>query len=169
MRTLLLCLSFLSLNLIAQHADAQIVIGTPTPHEVPLFGAPLLIILGGFLAYIAHKVKKSGHHNSFVWALVISAGGILALGSGVKIIESSNASGNFITITAQADGSHPIILSDNFYQNNSGVTLQVKEIQLPNTCTNTTVNLSTAPWDTADQCSAGLNISNGRSCYIRCF
>ncbi|WP_353406833.1 midcut-by-XrtH protein [Pseudoteredinibacter isoporae] len=155
-----------ALLLISNAAHAQIIIGTPDPQQVPALGAPILLVLGGLLAYVAYKFKSLGHGKLQTGLLAMGALTLLATGSGISLIERSNASGNFVAISARTDTSYTIQTGlINTFQNNSGITLQIKSIQLPGLCTNGDWGL--APANTP-KCAANANIPATHSCYIRC-
>ncbi|MBB6519946.1 midcut-by-XrtH protein [Pseudoteredinibacter isoporae] len=158
-------LSLLVLLLGSNFAHAQIVIGAPV-QEVPVLGAPLLVLLGGVLAYVAYKFKSLGRGKLHTGLMTFGALTLIATGSGISLIEKGVASGTLVGITATGDTSYTINASDiNTFQNNTGITLEVKSIQLPGTCTN--ADLAVPPANTV-KCAVNLSIQATHSCYIRC-
>lgn len=158
-------LGLLALLLSSNFAHAQIVIGAPV-QEVPVLGAPLLVLLGGLLGYVAYKFKSIGRGKLQTGLMTMGALTLIATGSGISLIESSSASGNFVGISTTGNTSHTIVTGNiNSYQNNTGITLEVKSIQLPGVCTN--ADWVGAPANTV-KCSVNLSIQSTHSCYIRC-
>ncbi|NHO85516.1 midcut-by-XrtH protein [Pseudoteredinibacter isoporae] len=160
--------SFALLTL-GQQASAQIIIGPPASQEIPIFGAPLLLVLGGFMMFLAYKFGLAKQARRSSLALLAGLLGIASIGSALYPLTEAHAgtasSPNIINITTNAQNGHAILISGgsnngfNRYNNNSGITLEVKSITLPGTCNNSA---------TANQCSVGLSIANGDFCAIDC-
>ncbi|WP_299775776.1 midcut-by-XrtH protein [uncultured Pseudoteredinibacter sp.] len=158
--------SIAALFLFSQASHAQIVIGPPSPQEVPIFGAPLLLLLGGLLGYVAYRFKAKGHAQLHVGLLAAGSLILFGAGSGISIIESSQASGNFIAINGRTQNSHTISGgTSNDYRNDSGITLEIKSIQLPSGCPN---NGRMPEPPMFQQCSVNTLIPAGNTCYIDC-
>lgn len=158
--------SIAALFLFSQASHAQIVIGPPSPQEVPIFGAPLLLLLGGLLGYVAYRFKAKGRAQLHVGLLAAGSLILFGAGSGISLIESSQASGNFIAINARTEASHTILGTNiNEYNNDSGITLEIKSIQLPVGCSD---NARTPDPANFQQCSANTLIPDGNTCYIDC-
>ncbi len=131
-------------------ANAQIVIG-PVTQEVPVFGAPLLITLGGFLAFIAYKFGLVKNTKQGFFGLLIIGASLVGVNGGVNFISQVEAGTPLTSVNGTINTSYPIVDGQpNVYQNNTGITLEIKSITLPGSC-----NASTAP-DT--QCTVGLQL-----------
>lgn len=167
MRVLSLCFSILCLSLFSQLASAQIVIGAPAAQEVPIMGAPLLIILGGLLGYIAYRFRGPKLSRLKSGLLLAGATALLSLGGGIGFVQYSEATtGNFVVITLQGDNSYNILPSDlNDYRNDTGITLEVKSINLPSSnCPNNPI--PSLPG--VQQCAVGVLIPASERCRIDC-
>ncbi len=153
---------------VAQTANAQIVIGPANPQEVPVFGAPLLFALGGFMMFLAYKLGLAKQIRRSSLAIMAGLLGMASIGSAIYPFadaQAGTAAPNNINISGSGQNSHNILISGganngyNRYDNNSGITLEVKSITLPGTCNNSA---------TANQCTVGLSIANGSFCAIDC-
>lgn len=147
--------ALISLSLATHAANAQIVIGPVAAQEVPVFGAPLLIALGGFLTLLAYKFGLLSSNKNRVLGALLAIGVCGGIGGlqFVSDVEAGTVSGqHFMTNTS--DTSYPIDAGvTNVYTNNSGITLEVKSIgahSCPATCT------------------VGLRIAASGSCQIDC-
>lgn len=150
-----------------QMANAQVVIGTPDPQQVPVMGAPILIILGGLLGYIAFRFRGSHLSRLKMALLATTSATLISVGSGISLIETSEATaGNFVVINTQSDTSYNILQNQlNNYQNNTGITLEVKSLSLPasNCGDNPIPNVGGL-----QRCSVGVSIQHSNSCRIDC-
>ncbi|WP_353406835.1 midcut-by-XrtH protein [Pseudoteredinibacter isoporae] len=150
-----------------QTAHAQVVIGPPDPQQVPIMGAPVLLILGGLLAYIAFRFRGAELGRMKMGLLVAGSAALLSVGSGISLIESSEATaGNFVVISSQSDTSYNILQSQlNNFQNNTGITLEVKSLTLPAS------NCPDNPIPSVgglQRCSVGISVTHTNSCRIDC-
>ncbi|MBB6519945.1 hypothetical protein [Pseudoteredinibacter isoporae] len=155
------------LSLSTQLVNAQVVIGTPDPQQVPIMGAPILMIMGGLLGYIAFRFRGAQLSRVKMGLLAATSATLLSVGSGISLIESSEATaGNFVVINTQADTSYNVLQSQiNNYQNNTGITLEVKSLTLPAS------NCSDKPIPNVgglQRCSVGASIQHTNSCRIDC-
>ncbi len=142
-------------------ANAQIVIG-PITQEVPIFGAPLLITLGGFLAFIAYKFGLVKNTKKGLFGLLIIGGAsLIGVNGGLNFISGVEAGTTLTSVNGTNNTSYPIVDGQpNGYQNNTGITLEIKSITLPGAC-----DADTAP-DT--RCTVGLEIAPMGICAINC-
>lgn len=158
---------------ICSNANAQIVIGPATAQEVPIFGAPLLIALGGFLAFLAYKLgftKQAQRTSLAILCGVLGFASISAALYPATKVEAGTNSNHNVNIAGNSQASHSIFLNGdsegmnvydgyNRYDNNSGITLRVISISLPGAC---------ADSPTANRCTAGATIADGSFCAIDC-
>ena len=128
----------------------------------------MLFALGGFMMFLAYKLGLANQIRRSSLAIMAGLLGVASIGSAIYPFADAQAgapSPNTINIAGSSQNSHNILVSGggsngyNRYDNNSGITLEVKSITLPGTCNNSA---------TANQCTVGLAIANGSFCAIDC-
>lgn len=154
---------------VGQQASAQIVIGPPGAQEIPVLGAPLLLLLGSFMMFLAYKLGLAKQIRRSTLAILSGVLGVAGIASAIyptaHVHAGTASSPNIINITSDGQNGHVILVAGgsnnglNRYNNNSGITLEVKSIALPGTCNNSA---------TANQCTVGLSIANASFCAIDC-
>jgi len=166
-------IAFAALLLLSFNADAQIVIGPPggaaVAEGIPTISTPILLCLGAFLAYMAHRFKLQGKGNLPAVLWLVGAFSCFSTVAGITLVEKSQAGmpGANIRISTQTENSYPIEDGEfNYYENNSGIELEVKSIQYPGSCR----NLEDPEQESENEfrCAAALRLGDNQACHIIC-